>query len=153
MPRAVEGLWVAVPLRTNGYAVGLVARCSKDGVSLGYFFGPKRAEVPAIDEVQRLSPSEAILVQRFGDLGIHERSWPLLGVARPWDRIAWPTPMFVRYEELTGRSFRVSYDDDDPSEVVREDQVPAGAAEQGPRDGLLGSGAVEGVLTELLDHP
>jgi hypothetical protein len=33
----------------------------------------------------------------------------------------WPTPVFVRYEELIGRSFHVFYDDDDPSRVLRED--------------------------------
>lgn len=59
-------------------------------------------------------------------------------------------PEFIRYEELTGRSFRVEYDDDDPNTVLREESVLPGAAEQGPKDGLMGAGFVENILTDLL---
>ena len=59
-------------------------------------------------------------------------------------------PVFVRYEELTGRSFRVLYDEDDPNIVRREDEVQPGTGEQGPSDDLFGDGAVEIVLTNLL---
>ena len=59
-------------------------------------------------------------------------------------------PVFVRYEELSGRSFRVVYADDNPNELLREQQVPPGESEQGPEDGMLGAGAVEKVLTGLL---
>jgi hypothetical protein len=52
-----------------------------------------------------------------------------------------PTPVFVRYEELTGRSFHVFYHDDDPSRVLREDQVAPGEAAQAPKDGLMGAGS------------
>jgi len=67
-----------------------------------------------------------------------------------WDRSQWPTPTFIRHEELTGRSFQVTYDDSDPNRLIREVEVPSGDAEQGPKDGLLGAGAVERVLTQLL---
>ena len=57
---------------------------------------------------------------------------------------------------LTGRSLMV-FDADadadadaDPNLFVREDQVSPGSAGQGPRNGLLGAGAVEKVLTGLL---
>lgn len=58
--------------------------------------------------------------------------------------------MFVRYEELAGRSFRVFYDDDDPSRVVREEQVAPSEAEQAPKDGLMGAGFAETPLSRLL---
>jgi len=58
--------------------------------------------------------------------------------------------VFIRYEELSGRSFRVFYDENDPSKLVREEQVSPGEAEQGPTDGLAGAGFVEKVLTGLL---
>jgi hypothetical protein len=61
-----------------------------------------------------------------------------------WDRRQWPTPVFVRYEELTGRSLRIFYDDDDPNRVLREKQVAPGEAEQAPKDGLMGAGFAEG---------
>jgi hypothetical protein len=59
-------------------------------------------------------------------------------------------PVLVRYEELTGRSFRVFYHDDDPAKLLREEQIRPGAAEQGPKDGLMGAGFVEKVLTGAL---
>jgi hypothetical protein len=59
-------------------------------------------------------------------------------------------PVLVRYEELTGRSFKVSYDDDDPNKLIREEQVVPGSDEQGPKDGLMGAGYAEKVLTSLL---
>jgi hypothetical protein len=71
--------------------------------------------------------------------------------------------VFVRYEELTGRSFQVFYDDDDPDRVLREDQgAPRSRARtQGRPDGrglalaparhgrcprVLGCGSPGGVL-------
>ena len=145
-----EGDWFAVPLRDGGYAVGLVARASRGGVLLGYFFGPKRAEISTLSEVAQLRAEEAILIERFGHLGLKQGTWTVIGQLDSWDRTAWPMPSFVRYEELTGRSFTVLYDPDDPNRVVREEQITPGTAEQGPKDGMAGAGAVEIRLTRLL---
>lgn len=145
-----EGDWFAVPLRSGGYAVGVVARASRGGVLLGYFFGPEHHQLPPLADVEMLRPEDAIHVQRFGHLGLQQGTWPVLGRVDAWDRSAWPTPTFVRYEELTGRSFRVTYDPDDPNQLVREVEVAPGQLEQGPRDAMAGAGAVEKILTSLL---
>ena len=145
-----EGDWFAVPLRDGGFAVGLIARANPGGALLGYFFGPRRFEVPTLGDVEGLKPGDAVLVRKFGHLGIVQGKWRLLGYLDGWDRREWPTPVFVRYEELTGRSFRVFYDDDDPNRVLREVQVPPGEAEQAPKDGLMGVGFVETALSRLL---
>jgi hypothetical protein len=145
-----EGDWFAVPLRDGGYGAGLIARASPGGVLLGYFFGPLRSEVPELEDVRELRPADAVLVRRLGHLGIMQGRWPLLGRVDDWDRREWPTPVFIRYEELTGRSFRVFYDDNDPNRVLRYEQVAPGEAEQGPKDGLMGAGFAEGALTRLL---
>ncbi|MBO0822458.1 MAG: hypothetical protein J2P27_01210 [Actinobacteria bacterium] len=152
MPRVNyrEGDWFAVPLRGVGFGVGLVARANPGGVLLGYFFGPLRFEVPRLEDVADLKPGNAVLIRKFGHLGIVQGKWPLLGRLDGWDRRDWPTPVFVRYEELTGLSFRVFYDDDDPNRVLREEQVAPGSAEQAPKDGLMGAGFAEGALTRLL---
>jgi hypothetical protein len=142
-----EGDWFAVPLRDGGYAVGLVARANRDGVLLGYFFGPRRDAVPSLTDVEELAPSDALLVGKFGHLGLKQGRWPILGRPEEWNRGAWPMPALVRYEELSGRSFRVIYDDDDPNKLIREEEIRPGAAEQGPKDGLMGAGFVEKVLT------
>ena len=146
----VEGLWFAVPLRGGGYGAGLVARVNRGGVLLGYFFGPKRQDVPTLDAVAVLRPDDAVLVQRFGHLGLEQGTWPALGKLPDWDRTVWPMPVFVRFEELSGRSLHVYYDDDDPNRIIRETQVAPGTAEHGPRDGLFTAGAAEKVLTGLL---
>jgi len=114
---------------------------------LGYFFGPHRDALPSLIDVQGLAPSDAVLVGKFGHLGLTRGTWPILGRLDEWNRDAWPMPVFVRYEELSGRSFNVIYDEDDPSSLVREEEILPGTAEQGPKDGLMGAGFVERVLT------
>jgi Immunity protein 26 len=145
-----EGDWFVVPLREGGSAIGLVARANRDGVLLGYFFGPKRLSVPTLADVQGLRPEDATLVAVFGHLGLTKGTWQVLGRVDGWDRGAWAMPIFVRYEELTGRFFKVRYDDDDPNRVIGEEEVPPGAAEQLPEDGAYGAGAIERRLTRLL---
>jgi hypothetical protein len=67
-----------------------------------------------------------------------------------WDPGDWPMPVFVRYEQLTGRSLHVFYDNDDPTRLIREVRIPPGVEEQGPSEGMAGAGYVEIVLTNLL---
>jgi len=145
-----EGDWFVVPLGSGGYAVGIAARCNPKAAILGYFFGPARSEIPTLADVATLRAPEAVLVGRFSHLGLVRGEWPILGRLPGWDRERWPMPALVRYEELSGRTFHVIYDDDDPGKLLREEQVPPGLAEQGPKDGLMGAGFVERVLTLLL---
>ena len=146
-----EGDWFAVPLDDGGYAIGVAARANpKDGVLLGYFFGPRREEVPSLRDMQNLHAADAVLVGHFGHLGLTQGKWPNIGAFDDWDRTAWPMPVFVRYEQLSGRSFKVYYDDDDPNKRVKEEQIRPGTAEHGPTAGLMGAGYVEEVLSDAL---
>ena len=81
---------------------------------------------------QTLRHYEQMLVQRFGHLGLKQGNWPVIGRTDGWVTSDWPMPVFVRYEELTGRSFNVRYNTDDPNHLVSEVQVPSGVSEQGP---------------------
>jgi hypothetical protein len=130
--------------------VGVIARANPKAALLGYFFGPVRSAVPTLNDVADLKPADAVLIRKFGHLGIVQGRWPLIGRIDGWDRREWPTPVFVRYEELTGRSFRAIYDDNDPNRVLREEQVPPGELEQAPKDGLMGAGFAEAALSRLL---
>jgi hypothetical protein len=118
---------------------------------LGYFFGPKYARLPTLADAAGLSPDRAAFVAKFGDLALKRGTWTVLGTLNSWDRQAWPIPVFVRYEELSGRTFRVVYADDNPNRVIREELVAAGDSVIGPPDALLGAGYVEKVLTSTLD--
>jgi hypothetical protein len=145
-----EGDWFAVPLRDSGFAIGIVARANRSGVLFGYFFGPRRASVPAADELVGFAPSAAILVGRFGGLGLKDGKWPVIGRLADWDRSGWPMPTFGRFEELTGRAFTVEYDDDDPNSQPRERQIGPEDLVRHPKDGLAGAGFIEISLTALL---
>jgi Immunity protein 26 len=151
-PTYREGDWFAVPLWGGGFATVIIARMMprKEGVLLGYFFGPRRDSVPTLDELGALSASDATLVERFGDLGILDGAWPLVGHADKWNRGAWPTPAFGRLEELTERAFKVIYDDGDPNRLLREERIDPSELASLPKDGLSGAGAVERILTRLL---
>ncbi|MGC1239752.1 MAG: Imm26 family immunity protein [Acidimicrobiales bacterium] len=145
-----EGDWFAVPLRNGGFGFGVVARINPGGILFGYFFGPVSRDLPNVDAFSTFKAEDAIMVARFGHLGLKDGSWFNLGQAKQWNRGDWPIPSFCRYEELTGRSLRVEYDQNDPNRVVKLDPVPPGASEQIPKDRLLGAGALEKILTSSL---
>jgi hypothetical protein len=146
-----EGDWFAVPLRDSGFAAGIVARVNRSGVLFGYFFGPRRATIPTVDEFLDVAAGDAILVRTFGDLSLMDGTWPVIGRLSGWDRMAWPLPTFGRFEELTGRAFAVEYVDDDPNSQPREWQIAPEDLVRYPKDGLSGAGLIEITLTSLLE--
>jgi hypothetical protein len=120
-----EGDWFVVPLREGGYAIGVVAR-AHGGVLLGHFFGPRHDSLPSLAEAAGLTAADAIVVRKFGHLGLKQGKWPILGRLEEWNRADWPMPVFVRHEESTGRSLRVFYDDNDPALCLHEEPNPVG---------------------------
>ena len=144
-----EGTWFAVPLRTNGFALGVVARLDGDGTVWGYFFGPPYDSVPSCSATEGLEPQASIAQERFGDLGLIEGEWPIVGESITWDRSGWPLPDFVRADREEGWAWKVVYSDKDLS-PVSEEPCDISLADSLPRDSLAGSGAVELVLTHLL---
>jgi hypothetical protein len=150
--RISPGEWFAVPMPHGGEAIGLVARAAPSETLLGYFFGPIRDRV-GLEQAALLTASQSIWVKRFGPMGLKNGTWRRLGKLPDWDPEEWPMPVFVNYQELSGSTFRVHYGPDDPSHVVRTELVDPGAAEQGPPDGLAGSGFVEKFLEKALTSP
>jgi hypothetical protein len=148
-----EGTWFAVPLRSSGYAVGVVSRMTGGGGVFGYFFGPKRAAVPNLEQVSNLSPQEAFWLAQFGDLGLLKGKWPIIGRTKDWRRELWPLPPFIRLD-LTDprRAVKVIYSDDNLERLDEETCDPA-LAKIYPEDGLSGAGAVEIWLTKILNEP
>jgi hypothetical protein len=147
-----EGVWIGVPLETGGFTPVLVARVSKQpGVLLGYCF-PIQGDLRQLDgELKTLSPKDAVVIARFGELGVIEGRWPVLAEASGWVRECWPTPFFSRREEFTGRMWLIEYDDVDPSE--EKANRPASLNDPAvPRDGLYGALAFEKLLTKLVGN-
>ena len=104
-PKFGPGDWFAVPLPDGTWAVGRIARRGGP-ILFGYFFGPRRRQVPTLTEVASLRPEDAAYVTRFGYLGLREGEWPILG-AEDFDRSAWPMPM-VGMHDLRGNCWGLS---------------------------------------------
>ena len=119
-------------------------------IILGYFFGPKFNEVPGIDATESLQPRRAIKRLLFGDLGLINGEWRVLGELVNWRRADWPVPQFVRRDDISKRAWRISYSDSDPSKLVAEEPAPfdVNDLENGQ---LWGYGAIEQLLTKLLE--
>jgi hypothetical protein len=150
-----EGQWFAVPLGHGGYAVGVIVRGQyKTKGGLGYFFGPKRDTLPMDADTQYLHPADAVLITWFGDLGIIEGEWPLLHSTRPFHREAWPVPKFGRVDSLNPEvGWLVEYAQDalGMGDVIRETRCRVQDLVGLPRDASANAGAVEVLLTKLLD--
>lgn len=144
-----DGTWFAVPLRTSGYGLGLVARHDGRGGVIGYFFNAHHDKVPLLASVSGTRPADAMLVLRFGDLGLIDNEWPILGELDGWRPEEWPMPVFGR-RDMSGRAYRVIYSADNLGGPVREEQITDDECNKLPSDGLDGAGSVELVLTELL---
>ncbi|MFB9923906.1 Imm26 family immunity protein [Amycolatopsis halotolerans] len=148
-----EGDWFAVPLESGKYAVGLIARSTKKSHSIffGYFFGPARAAVPSLSDIEGLRPDDAIWLSQFGDIGLHDGTWPVLGQSPGWDRADWPMPAFAHKDALIpDRYVRREYPNEDPGIHSTQQRISAEDAATLPEDGLAGSGFVEQRLTKLL---
>jgi hypothetical protein len=146
-----EGSWFVVPLRTGGYALGVVARMAPRGrIILAYLFGTKFGEIPGTDAAKNLQPIHAIRRLRVGDLGLVNGEWRVLGESEGWQRTDWPMPNFVRRDDLSKCAWRVSYSDSDPGKLIAEEPVPFDATGL-EVSGLFGYGAVELLLTKMLE--
>lgn len=145
-----EGDVFAIPLRTGGYAVGVIARVSADnsGGLLGYFFGKKFESMPSKDVIVSLRPLEAIRVLKFGDLFLQKKKWPIVGSIENWDRKDWPMPDFVRKDDISKKAWRARYSDDRISKIISEHPEPFDSSLE--RDSVFGGGAIELLLTKEL---
>ncbi len=141
------GTWFCVPLRNDGFARGVVTRIGDEGVTFGYFFGP-RLEDCATEIPDDLKPEDRVLWGKFGDLGLINGEWPVIGVSDGWRAEDWPMPLMVRVDEAAGIAFASTYDDS--IAFVSEERCDPSLAETHPYDRLMGYGSVEIRLTKLL---
>ena len=144
-----EGTWFALPLRSRGFAVGVIARvASSGGIVLAYFFPKVWDHAPSMSDVKGLKPETAVRVLRVGDLSLVQGTWPVIGLDPAWRRGEWAVPEFIRRDDLSRRAWRVRYSDRDVNVV--EFETPTEYETNLERDAVLGSGAAELVITKLL---
>ena len=154
-----EGDLFCVPLRTNGYAIGIIARVANTGkILLGYFFGPKRIQISnqVDEEMCKLRPEDAILIGLFGDLGIINKEWPIIGGFTNWNSNKWPMPPFSQIDPISGENklYVISeYDLYTIEKVIKfSNNVDNSCLIAYPDHCLMGYGAVEIRLTKLLQE-
>jgi hypothetical protein len=148
-----EGQWFAVPLKTDGYVIGVIVRGNNKTICLGYFFGPKYETPPGDEATWEKTPENAILITRFGDLGIVNGSWPLIQSTRPFSREEWPIPKFgmeIPFSE--GKGYVREYDIDDSGSwiLLLESVVEIKEIVGLSKDSFMGGGSVEFRLTQLI---
>jgi len=145
-----EGDCFSIPLREGGFARGVVARMDGNGIIFGYFFGPKIAEFSDV-HVGDLRSDKAIFTGQFGDLGLLNEEWKVIGRVADWSRERWPMPSFLRFESGASTGFLSEYDDES-LKCIREQEVQLSRinVEDFPKDSVMGYGFVEMKLTKLL---
>jgi hypothetical protein len=120
----------------------------RGGVLFGHFFGPAihADESPSLNG---LAPSKAVLITRFGHLGLITGGWKPIGQVPEWDRAVWRMPDFVHPDPF-GKSAPelLRYSDLNPNQLLTRMVVRAGRT--GISDGVSGAGYVESVLTKIL---
>jgi hypothetical protein len=144
-----EGDWFAIPLQSSGYGLGLIARGSKKTkVLFGFFFGPKRDNMPIAKDILNLSVNDAVWYCKFGDLWLFKGRWPIIFSANEWDRKKWPMPDFLRVEGEDGPVWRVTYNENNPAEIISEVRVDKFSNIE--RSSVFGADAVEVRLSKIL---
>jgi hypothetical protein len=147
-----EGDWFAVPLKSSGFGLGLIARVgTRGGIILGYFFGPQREGISDIINTSGLHPADAVLVRQFCDPGLMNGEWPVLFRSEKWQRSDWPVPAFGHIDIVDSRkAYRREYGDNPSDLFVYEEAVTLDEAQRLPADGLDGHIALQIKLTQLL---
>jgi hypothetical protein len=104
---------------------------------------------PALQRViERMVSACAALRIRFGDLGLINGSWPILGKIANWNRAEWPLPEFVRRDPLSNKAWLVRRSDTDPGKIVFERPIDFDSPLE--NDSVSGYGAVEIKPTKLI---
>ena len=141
-----------VPLPGGGYAIGLIARVSRQhrGILLGFFFGPRRPELPEVGGLCLGGPEDAVLVGMFGGRPIRHGTWPVLGSIEEWEPHRWEVTRFLRRPSM-GPPWIVTYDADDPSVQLAEVVAnPDDIDPNMPAETLMGHAQVPRRLDERL---
>jgi hypothetical protein len=140
-----------VPLGEAGFGLGLVARRDRRGIVLGYFAPVRFPRLPSLEAAAGAWSGQWVLVTLFGDLGLLDGTWSVVGKLPGWRRDEWPMPAFGHRDLLTGGYLRITYSEDGGQEVDRR-PISVEEFETLPDDGLAGSGYVETLLAIRLEE-
>ncbi|MFY0639797.1 MAG: hypothetical protein JXR16_02045 [Bermanella sp.] len=144
----IPGTWFSVPLRKGGYALGVIVSVGDKGVLYGYFFKPKLTEIPN-KLAGSISLSECVLKAKFGHLGLSKGRWKIIEKDNEWAKKGWGVEPMVRLDEDASIGF-ISHYNESLRLISEEKHKISSDLYKYPRDSLLGAGAVEIRLTNIL---
>jgi immunity protein 26 of polymorphic toxin system len=149
-----EGDCFSIPLRDGGFARGVVTRMDGKGGIFGYFFSPRIEKFTDISITKDLYPEKAIFAGQFGDLGLINGEWKVIGQVSEWSRTKWTMPsFFLRMEKGDPKGFLSAYDEDTLKCIGEQEvQISEIDIQEFPEDGLMGYGFVEIRLTKILSE-
>ncbi len=149
-----EGSCFAVPLRDGGFARGVITCWNGDNILAGYFFGPRIASLEDLEVDESMVPGLEMLIARFGNIGLKNKSWPMIGQVPHWNRNDWKLPRFLKIDNSSNECRLRTYDNT-TLEFISEEVFSLHEInpENFHRSGLLGHGAVEIILTKQLSKP
>lgn len=135
-----------VPLRSEGYGIGLIARKHRN-ILLGYFWKEFFSKIPNDLELSSLNKDDTFWIKQFGIRGLEKGEWKILGNKPNFSPKEWEVPKFIRETKPFGK-YLVTYDD--KLKFVNQEKVPDNFRGLHPKDGLAGYGFVELKLTDFL---
>ncbi len=102
---------------------------------------------------QDLKPDDAILVGQFGDIGLKNGEWKLVGSIEHWSQDEWPMPAFSSPADDDSMVTITDYDDDTLNTKSVRTVPQSEETAKLPVDRVMGYGSVEIRLTRLLEVP
>jgi hypothetical protein len=147
-----EGDVFCVPLADGTFSLGVIARMTNAGkVLLGYFFTTVFRQCPNVETMPLLRAEDAARIIRFGDLGLFNGEWTVVGRLPEWQRADWPMPPFIMRPPLTNTASLIFYSDEDPNKVSRivkcDPNIDAYA-----KDSVFGYGAVAALIRQIVSE-
>ncbi|MBT3785708.1 hypothetical protein HOF92_12085 [bacterium] len=137
-----------IPLREGGFARGIIARMNNKGSVFGYFFGPQLSQEKEFC-LDGIEPSKAILIGKFGDLGLLKKEWKIKLNLAGFDLSQWPMPQFFRKDLVSEKAWLSKYDEES-FKFLSETPTTKENEHYFPYDRDMGYGAVEIRLTHQL---
>jgi len=141
--------WFCVPLRKEGYTLGLITHIGKKGMLFGYFFKPKLKECPKYVP-KDICKEQYILRGKFGDKGLQDRKWHIIEVSNTIKMDDWPMSPMIRVDKSANIAF-LSHYDNITLDFLFEEKCSPDLIDQYPYDRLMGYGAVEIRLSNLVE--
>jgi hypothetical protein len=146
----IVGKIFTVPLKDDGYSVGLIAR-QNNNIALGYFFNNYFSECPKDTNECLIERNNICLISLFGILGIKNREWKIIGNLSGFDKKDWEIPEFKTKDLLLDNVYWKIIYNDELNEINRI-KIKEAEAKKIWNGGIRGYGLIETILNKKIPN-